>query len=67
MLFYRQVFILLSQFYRFFWRTDIETLKKAKKTILTYKEGMFPTSWEKLRKNNKNSPLDNLISQKKDG
>ncbi|RBQ22658.1 Glycosyltransferase AglE [Candidatus Methanobinarius endosymbioticus] len=49
-LLHRQVFILLSQFYRFFWRTDIEVLEKVKKTILSYKEDMFPTSWEKLKK-----------------
>lgn len=65
-LLYRQVSILISQFYRFFWRTDIEVLKKVKKTILTDKTEMFPTSWEKLRKNNKDLDLDDLILEKEE-
>ncbi len=65
-LLHRQCSILISQFYRFFWRTDIQVIEKIKETINNYKEEMLPTSWEKLQNSNKDLNIENLITDKKE-
>jgi len=63
-LIYRQVAILIFQFYRFFWRTDLEVIEKVKKCIESFKSEMFLLSWEKLRKSNKDLNLEDLPTEK---
>jgi len=47
--------------YRFFWRSDIETLKHCKYIINKLKDDLFPSTWTKLIENNKDLQLDNII------
>jgi len=61
---HRQASILISQFYRFFWRTDLEVIEKVIECLKSFKSIMFLSSWEKLKINNKDLDLDNLIAKK---
>jgi len=65
-LLHRQVSIIISQFYRFFWRTDSDVLEKVKEIILDYKTKMLPNSWKRLKKSNKDLNLEDLILEKED-
>ncbi|MDR0911014.1 MAG: glycosyltransferase, partial [Methanobrevibacter sp.] len=62
-LIYREVSVLfIDQIYRFFWRSDRKILEKNKEILDSYKEELFPTSWNKLLKANQDIDLNNLIS-----
>jgi glycosyltransferase involved in cell wall biosynthesis len=66
-LIYREAVVLfIDQVYRFFWRTNMEIIKRTKEILDSFKPKMFPSTWEKLVNNNKDLDLNNLITNPKE-
>jgi len=61
---YRKCSILISEFYRHFWKSDKESIEKIKKEIESFKSQMFPSTRERLEKNNQDLFIRDLITDK---
>ncbi len=47
--------------YRFFWRSDIKTLKRCKEIINQLRDDLFPGTWTKVVENNSDLKMSDLI------
>lgn len=52
--------------YRFFWRSDIDTLKRVKEIIEKMKNELYPPTWLRIVNSNKDLNMNNLITNHED-
>lgn len=58
---YRKVSILLNEFYRYFWKTNNDSLELINDSISNIKKNVFPRTWLKLKKSFRDLNIDDLI------
>lgn len=61
---FKELKLLLDQFYRLFWRMQEKDIKYLKETLFSLKSELFPQSWETLTNEYHDININNLIDNK---
>ena len=63
---YKESKILLEQFYRYFWRTDDETIKFIKDKLFELRKELFTNSWQNIVNHYSDLRVNDLINKKEE-